>query len=128
MDYKEHWKQCIAKELNALLAEEGITEKISPEDLTAELPPKPEMGDIGFPMFAYAKMLRKGPPQIAAMLAGRLSDKGSGTAAAEGPYVNIRLDRKTTGSAIIKEILDHAVGKPGTYSGSRIMEIGRAHV
>jgi len=121
MDYKEYWKQLIAKELNALLAEEGSSEKISPEDLTAELPPKPEMGDIGFPMFAYAKILHKGPPQIASLLAGRLVTIDGGTAAAEGPYVNVRLDRKTTGSAIIKEILDHAVGKPETYSGSRIM-------
>jgi arginyl-tRNA synthetase len=53
------------------------------------------MGDFGFPMFAYAKLLRKGPPQIAQILADRLqSATPLGTASAEGPYVNVRLDRK----------------------------------
>jgi len=135
MDFKENWKRRIAGELNALLAEAGISEKIDPSSLTAELPPKPEMGDIGFPMFSYAKLFRKGPPQIAALLAQRLAASGNespgneknagegalGTAAAEGPYVNIRLDRGKAAAAILAKMLGNPVGRPGNCAGSRIM-------
>ena len=127
MDLKESWKRRIAVELNAVLAETGIAETIAPETVSAELPPKPEMGDIGFPMFAYAKLLRKGPPQIAAMLAQRLaaasgnSGDAAGTAAADGPYVNVRLDRGTAAKAILVHMLGKPVGRPGNCAGSRIM-------
>ena len=36
-------------------------------------PPKAEMGDLGFPCFALAKVLRKAPPLIAKDIAGGLS-------------------------------------------------------
>ena len=127
MDFKESWKHRIAEELNALSAEAGINTTIEPEAITAELPPKPEMGDIGFPMFAFAKLLRKGPPQIAAMLAQRLDAAdcstygAAGTAAADGPYVNVRLDRGKAAAAILAEMLNKPVGRPGNYAGSRIM-------
>ena len=117
MDFKESWKHRIAAELNAMLAEAGIGEKINPSLVTAELPPRPEMGDIGFPMFGYAKLLRKGPPQIAAILARRLAaaeDSATGTAAAEGPYVNIRLERGKAAAAILAEILNKPAGRPAS--------------
>jgi arginyl-tRNA synthetase len=134
MDFKESWKRRIAGELNTLLAETGISEKIDPVSITAELPPRPEMGDIGFPMFGYAKLFRKGPAQIAALLAQRLAasfgeDAGKGTAvegaigtaAAEGPYVNVRLDRGKAAAAILAKMLGNPAGRPGNCAGSRIM-------
>ncbi|MDR1745077.1 MAG: arginine--tRNA ligase [Planctomycetota bacterium] len=71
-------------------------------------PPKPEMGDVGFPCFTLAKTLKKAPPAIAAELASRieLPPDGVFTAArAVGPYVNFTLNtpylaEKTAGVAL----------------------------
>jgi arginyl-tRNA synthetase len=104
---------------------------VDPEELIAEVPPKPELGDLGFPMFSYAKLLRKAPPQIAALLVSTLAEisvEGAGGAfAAEGPYVNVRLDRGEFAASILSTILAQGegpafdFGRPGTFTGSRIM-------
>ena len=124
MDLKESWKRRIAGELNLMLAEMKAEGRIEPSGVTAELPPRPEMGDIGFPMFGCAKLFRKGPPQIAALLARRLAgntEECAGTVFAEGPYVNVRLDRERAAAAILAAMLGKPVGKPGSRAGSRIM-------
>jgi arginyl-tRNA synthetase len=106
------WKERIAHALNILLKEAGVTEEINPTQVIAEVPPNPEMGDIGFPMFNYAKVLRKGPPQIAQMVCACLASQDALTGVAEGglyeaagPYVNIRLNRTKTAQLIVAEIL-----------------------
>lgn len=112
----KHWPSIIVAALNysypdQLSGDDGL----DPRDFSPEIPPKAEFGDIGYPMFALAKMLRKGPPHIAqglvstvesvtgtepwlsqldsetseALLAGRL-----GTPVAAGPYFNVRVSRK----------------------------------
>jgi len=68
-DYKEPWKKIIANALNTLMQKAGAgSNPVTPDQVIAEIPPNPEMGDIGFPMFGFAKTLRKGPPQIAVMV------------------------------------------------------------
>jgi arginyl-tRNA synthetase len=88
------------------------------------------MGDLGFPMFGFAKLFKKGPAQIAQMVAAELP--GS---VADGPYVNIRLNRSELARDILSELLDSAhpknalaydksvapVGKPPTLLGKRVM-------
>ena len=129
-DLTEAWKCRVAAALNALFEETGSAERVTGESLIAELPPRPEMGDLGFPMFGYAKPLRKGPPHIAQVLAEKLARDGDadddggvyGTAAAEGPYVNIRYDRPHAARAILEAVLaGKDLGRPGTMNGSRIM-------
>ncbi|MDR0403629.1 MAG: arginine--tRNA ligase [Treponema sp.] len=126
LDLKETWKDRVASVINDLLKESGSSERVVPGGIVAELPPKPEMGDLGFPMFGYAKTLRRGPPQIAAAVAERLApelradgkppppDSGA-SVTAEGPYVNIRHDRGETSARILGRILDESrpVGRPG---------------
>jgi len=115
-DYREVWKQKIAEILTRLC--KGEAEKIDPAQVVAEIPPQPEMGDLGFPMFGFAKLLRKGPAQIAQMVAAEL--QGS---TALGPYVNIRLDRGETVRGILLNLLagETSCGRPGTLRGKRIM-------
>jgi len=118
-DYTEAWKQKIAKILTTLLDETSAPmETISPGQVVAEIPPSPEMGDLGFPMFGYAKLLRKGPPQIALLVAAKLPGSF-----ATGPYVNVRLDRAETAASILGGLLTEGVsfGRPATLKGSRIM-------
>jgi arginyl-tRNA synthetase len=149
LDLKEAWKKRIASAVNDLVKESEAAGTVAPGDITAELPPRPDLGDLGFPMFPYAKLLRRGPPAIAAAVAERLAaadpaDAAAkpagqaagfaaetadgfagafGTAAAEGPYVNVRYDRGKAAAGVLGRILDPALspGRPGTLTGSRIM-------
>jgi arginyl-tRNA synthetase len=116
-DYKQPWKIKIAEALTGLLSEAGLGGQVLPEQVAAETPPSPEMGDLGFPMFSFAKLLRKGPPQIAGMVSARLAAAG-GSCEAQGPYVNVRLDRGETAGSILEE---SSFGRPGALRGSRIM-------
>ena len=115
-DYKETWKQRIAGILSKN-PEQG--EPFDPASVVVEIPPNSEMGDLGFPMFGFAKVLRKSPAQIAQMVAAELP--GS---TAIGPYVNVRLDRGELARDILGELLDDSnssFGRPGTLRGSRVM-------
>ncbi|MDR0719011.1 MAG: arginine--tRNA ligase [Treponema sp.] len=128
-DYKEPCKIKIASALNALFAQAGLSETALAADIQAEIPPRPEMGDLGFPMFGYAKLLRKGPPQIAATVCEILAKQQPQTGDvffAEGPYVNVRLDRGKAAPEILACVLpgsgaDGGFGRPGTLTGQKIM-------
>jgi arginyl-tRNA synthetase len=114
----ESWKHKVSEALNAVFAEAGLREKIDETALIAEKPPDPDMGDIGFPMFNYAKILKKGPPQIAQIVAEKI---GKG-AKAQGPYLNVCLDRGETAKEILEQILtSEAFGRLGTLKDKKVM-------
>jgi len=107
-DFRQPWKIKVSSALNAILSEAGINETIKPEQVIAENPPNPEMGDIGFPMFSYSKLLRKGPPQIAQMAAEKLTkiinEENSGAKVqAQGPYLNVSMDRALEAKAVLSQ-------------------------
>jgi arginyl-tRNA synthetase len=129
-DYKEAWKNKITLALNEILSEAGIEERINETQVIAEKPPNPEMGDIGFPMFSFAKILRKGPPQIARMAEEKLKksveDEDASTIEAQGPYLNVRLDRAVAAQTVLKALFSEnedkfVFGRPGTLSGKKVM-------
>jgi len=116
-DYKEPWKLKIVEILS------GFYESIDPAQVIAEIPPKSEMGDLGFPMFGFAKLFKKAPAQIAQMVAAKLP--GS---VADGPYVNIRMNRSELARDLLSQLLDSAndtsgapMGRPPTLAGKRVM-------
>jgi len=128
--HKEAWKALIAGALNAAAKEAGAEAGIPPAQIAAENPPSPEMGDIGFPMFAFAKTFRKAPPAIAQMVCEKLGASAlageSGAFEAQGPYVNVCLNRADVAKDVVAQILenaggDFAFGRPGTMSGKRIV-------
>jgi arginyl-tRNA synthetase len=131
-DYKEPWKIIITEALNSLMRSAGAN-PVTPDQIIAEIPPNPEMGDIGFPMFGFAKTLRKGPPQIAAMVCEYIAKQDgkspgkcetAGFAEAAGPYVNVRLDRGAVAKSVLGAVLaddGFAFGRPGTLAGKKIM-------
>jgi len=126
-DYIYPWKEKIASGINALLKEAGIQENIKAEQVIAEIPPNPEMGDIGIPMFSFSKILKKGPPQIAQLLSKKISeDDTDGTVKAQGPYLNININRSNTAKAVLEKVLcksaeEFTFGKPGTMQGKKVM-------
>ena len=104
-DAKETCRTIIAAALNDFIKEKDPqTETVAPESIVVQNAPNPEMGDLGAPMFAFAKALRMAPPQIAAGLVEKITDKSLGEFIAVGPYVNVKLDKSGAASPILKAI------------------------
>ena len=124
--YQDQWRRIIADALEKYAAETGAA-GVDAGALVVETPPRPEMGDIAFPMFPFAKVLRKGPPQIAVEVAKRAAGiadaAGAGTAAAEGPYVNVRLVPSAVIADVISEIGSQgpSYGRGPALNGNRVM-------
>ena len=73
-----------------------------------EIPPRLDMGDFAFPCFTLAKTLHKAPPLIAQEIAANAAVVAGAEnelqAAAVGPYLNFKLDRKVLAKELITEI------------------------
>jgi arginyl-tRNA synthetase len=70
------------------------------------LPPNPEMGDLGFPCFAWAKAMRKAPPLIAQEIAARLKpDELIERVSTDKAYVNITWRKSALFRIAVGEIL-----------------------
>ncbi len=136
-DLKQESRALIAAAVNLLKnTKNADSPDISAESVTAEVPPNPEMGDIGFPMFPFARVLRIAPPVIAQEVAKLLNEDASfkekaaktGTFAAVGPYVNVKLEKgdivRTTLEAVLAQkqsygAFDETGKKP--LDGRRVM-------
>ncbi len=98
---KEIWKSI----LRETLTEMAGGSPLGGVEIAAETPPDPKLGDIGFPMFPFARVLRKAPQAIAAEVASRLAARGvPGAAEAAGPYVNVRLDRGAESARVLDQV------------------------
>jgi len=70
-------------------------------------PPNPEMGDLGFPCFAYAKVLRKAPPLIAQEVAAAIEpDDLIAEVITDKAYVNLRLDPRALIAIVLRQALE----------------------
>ncbi|MCY1152067.1 MAG: arginine--tRNA ligase [Sphaerochaetaceae bacterium] len=124
-EIREQWKDLIEEQLLAWSKELSDDETtISP--LTIQVPPKPELGDIAFPLFAYAKQFRMAPVKIAQNLKERieqLENRPSGELILAGPYLNIRLDF----TSLINDLKDKVFedgdiyGNSNVYDGKKVM-------
>ena len=135
-DQKELFRTVVVAAINQFIAEKKIEcEAVKADGIRVENPPKPEMGDLGIPMFTFAKIFRLAPPAIAQQVAGIINSvsgsKGSlggvdaaslGTYEAVGPYVNIKLNKANAAGDILKTI--EAQGE--TYGS--IGEDGKKHL
>jgi arginyl-tRNA synthetase len=124
--YQDQWRRIVAEALEKFAAETGAA-GIDTSSLVVETPPRPEMGDIAFPMFPFAKTLRKGPPMIAVEVARRVpavqGAEEAGAAVAEGPYVNVRLAPAAVITDVLSEIGTQGIsyGQSAAMSGIRVM-------
>jgi arginyl-tRNA synthetase len=77
--------------------------------------PDPSLGDIALPCFQLARELRSAPAQIARTLAEKIRpDTLVAAVAAQGPYLNFRLDRPAAAGLVLRQVLEN----PGTYGRS----------
>ena len=125
-DAKETCRTIIAAALNDFIKEKDPqAETVAPESIVVQNAPNPEMGDLGAPMFAFAKALRMAPPQIAAGLVAKITDKSLGEFIAVGPYVNVKLDKSGAASPILKAIKSQGGSYGSTGSDGKKPLAGR---
>jgi arginyl-tRNA synthetase len=117
--YIKEWQNLIYNTLGEMLPnQEGEGLSITPEYVIAEKPPRPELGDIAFPMFLFAKTFKQSPNIIAEKVASIIGTVPEGTAEAAGPYVNIKLNRNT----VCKDVLTETGKDSASYGRVTEME------
>ncbi len=96
MNFKEH---VIKKIVDMTELDREAVEK------AIEIPPDEKMGDLAFPCFPLAKIMRKAPPVIAQELAGKMSDDDMiDKVQAAGGYLNFFLNREKLISAAVTAV------------------------
>ena len=124
-DIRLIWKEHIAQALTALLPEGA--DPITIEHITMEIPPDPQLGDLGFPLFTFAKILRLAPVKIAAEILPHLAAapqlQGKGEVKAVGPYINVFLPKGDIAAHILETIFNQNddYGKTSSLAGKKIM-------
>lgn len=124
-DIKTMWQKIIADTLNGIAPE--TCDKILPEQINIETPPNPEMGDVAFPLFTFAKSFKTSPAKIASDVCARLLEnediKKYGMPKAIGPYLNVFLAKGDLASNVLDKVLKEKenYGKTSSLSGKRIM-------
>lgn len=113
----QNFKKIIAEKLRKALLEQFQREDTA-EELAGmlEYPPDETMGDLAFPCFRYAKLLRTAPPKIAAALAASISGEEFADVAAAGGYVNF----KVANTYLTDEVLTSVEAKKDRYGASDI--------
>ena len=86
------------------------------------LPPKPELGDIGFPCFSLAKKLRNAPPKIAAEVVEKLEAvEPFAEINPVGPYINFVLSQKALTKASVLSALHEEWGESNDGAGKTVV-------
>lgn len=127
-DIRETWRAAVAAALETMRQEllpDG--DPVDPAMVSVEIPPNPAMGDVGFPLFPFAKLFRMAPPAIAektaAILAGDSDLTALGTVKAVGPYVNVFLAKGAVAGKTLSDIIQAGErwGRSDALSGKRVM-------
>ncbi len=114
-DQKEIFKIAVLEAINQFKLEKKIEcDEIQENLVRVENPPKPEMGDLGCPMFPFAKSFHLAPNAIASGVVGILIKnaesssqlKALGEFLVAGPYVNVKLDKASSAVGILKSIIE----------------------
>ncbi|TVR70162.1 MAG: arginine--tRNA ligase [Spirochaetaceae bacterium] len=128
-EYWSIWKEAVTRALVEAYPE--TRGELIRETLVIETPPEIEKGDIAFPMFPFARVLKKSPAQIAAAVAGKMEDAcpstddgaPAGRAVAIGPYVNVFLDRVAVADTVVNRVLaqEALYGNSGDLADRRVV-------
>ena len=110
-EVKSVMREVVCEALNDFINSKG-GEAVEAEKIVVQTTPNPEMGDLGVPLFAFAKALRMAPPQIASEVVKIINDKYAdkakeyGEFLAVGPYVNLKLNKADQAGSILKKIAE----------------------
>ncbi|HDQ14341.1 MAG TPA: arginine--tRNA ligase [Sediminispirochaeta sp.] len=125
---KREWQKIVYNALRELSQQKGVDpENLELAQVISETPPKPELGDIAFPMFPFARVFRQSPAQIAASLASALTGDeriGQAKVTQAGPYVNVHIDIVALTEEVHNEINERGDG----YGENRSMADNRTMI
>jgi arginyl-tRNA synthetase len=126
VEVKSAWKGLVARAIADYAKGKSVQVDLpAKEEVVLERPPKPELGDFGFPMFPYAKLLRSAPPLVAQALAAKIASypeaEGLGVARADGPYLNIRLNRASIIASVLSEASSPSWGTCSSLDGKKVL-------
>lgn len=121
---KEEWKSLVQNTLQRMYEESGHEGMLSP--VVLQVPPKPEIGDLAFPLFAYAKAFSKAPNVLAQELSARVNaldgdfgaNKPDGEAFALGPYMNVRVNM----DSVVSQMYGKIKSSGASYGHSNLLE------
>ena len=113
-DSKSEFKELVSKAVTEFFKAKNLELDTSLLDkMVVQNAPNPEMGDLGIPMFVFAKSARMAPPQIASVVLEFIKECSLGKVLAVGPYINIKLDKAGAAAPILA-----AIAKQGDSYGS----------
>ncbi len=113
-DSKSEFKELVSKAITEFFKAKNLELDTSLLDkMVVQNAPNPEMGDLGIPMFVFAKSARMAPPQIASGVLEFIKECSLGKVLAVGPYINIKLDKAGAAAPILA-----AIAKQGDSYGS----------
>ncbi len=119
------WRASVYEAVQKAARSAGIeTEKLSPEQIIIETPPDPNFGDLGFPMFPFARYFKTAPAAIASSVKDIMTEMAlDGEIRSEGPYVNVFLPRAAASGKILGTILEEKekYGANTHLDGQRVM-------
>lgn len=105
-DPKITFKSLIRNALTQIINEKNIEETVDLEKIVVQDSPNKEMGDLGSPMFVFAKAFHMAPPAIAQEVVEIINKQNVeiGTILNVGPYVNIKLNKDSAVKDILTKI------------------------
>ncbi len=118
---KKQWLELMAQAVNKAAQEKGLDSADYTSRIVVEHPPRPEMGDLAFPMFPFAKDFKTAPPVIAQAVVDALGSDIPGSAKTMGPYVNVFLDRSALIGDLIADCGSEDYGNSDLLAGQKIM-------
>lgn len=110
-DVKSAIREVVFNALNEFIKSKG-GETVESEKIVVQNTPNPEMGDLGVPLFAFAKNLKMAPQAISSEVVKIINEKyaenakNCGEFLAVGPYVNIKLNKADQASSVLKKIAE----------------------
>ena len=94
-------KLIIAQEIQAALPDMELEAIVN----LLEVPKNSSMGDLAFPAFSLAKVLRKAPQAIASELVEKIQSYKFEKVQAVGPYINFFLNKQEISQAVLAEVI-----------------------
>lgn len=122
-EYKLIWRELIRE----VVSKEG-GRTIDLEEIIVETPPRPELGDLAFPMFPFTPLFKTSPKEIAERVAGAIKQDHHAETTyrkveVQGPYLNIHLSRPVVSASILTRIDKEGreYGRNSALAGSKVM-------
>lgn len=111
-DTKSNFREIVARVLRSLANEKNVECDVKDENVIVQTPPDASMGDLGIPLFVFAKAFKMSPQQISSLVLDEIQKmavadenvKMLGEVLSVGPYINLRVNKNSAIFSILERI------------------------